>query len=611
MGIKMLFTSKINKVKLLSICSGLFLVVLLMGFKASSNTVVDVQSYIISAKNYALLKSNLKALGVKPSHELTIIDSVAVELTQEQLKALQKKQKIKFTTNHKVELSGLAYGQRRWQPKSVVTEQVDATYVHYSGNYGGGVTIGFLDTGLDQLPGMSTDLNGRDKAWGTYDAINDTVSNDGIEESGHGTHVASIAVNSDFDSNGQIYGVAPNAAHVGIKAFDAEGKATYADVIRGIGWALQVKEQINLRVLNMSFSGPVRSNYWDDPLNKAVMKAWQAGIVVVASAGNKGSDPMSIGVPGNVPYIITVGAMTDDYTAFNYSDDKVASFSSAGPTPEGFVKPDVIAPGGHISGLMSFDSQIATEHPEYHDGGRYFEMSGTSQAAAVVSGVVALLLTDNPALTPDQVKCKLMASAYSANNEDGTKRYSVFQQGAGLVSAYYALASEADGCANSNLDIAKDLNEEAHFYGPANINEDGNFYVEGLGQEYVWDVNDPSVTGDGMFWRTSFEAQSAWQDTATTDGFFWRTNFETDGFFWRTDVGTDGFFWRTYVETDGFFWRTNVGTDGFFWRTDVGVNDIFLRENFETDGFFWRTDVGTDGFFWRTSIGINNWVEPQ
>tara|TARA_R110002124_G_scaffold105523_1_gene256527 strand:- start:124068 stop:125903 length:1836 start_codon:yes stop_codon:yes gene_type:complete len=611
MGIKMLFTSKINKVKLLSICSGLFLVVLLMGFKASSNTAVDVQSYIISAKNYALLKSNLKALGVKPSHELTIIDSVAVELTQEQLKALQKKQKIKFTTNHKVELSGLAYGQRRWQPKSVVTEQVDATYVHYSGNYGGGVTIGFLDTGLDQLPGMSTDLNGRDKAWGTYDAINDTVSNDGIEESGHGTHVASIAVNSDFDSNGQIYGVAPNAAHVGIKAFDAEGKATYADVIRGIGWALQVKEQINLRVLNMSFSGPVRSNYWDDPLNKAVMKAWQAGIVVVASAGNKGSDPMSIGVPGNVPYIITVGAMTDDYTAFNYSDDKVASFSSAGPTPEGFVKPDVIAPGGHISGLMSFDSQIATEHPEYHDGGRYFEMSGTSQAAAVVSGVVALLLTDNPALTPDQVKCKLMASAYSANNEDGTKRYSVFQQGAGLVSAYYALASEADGCANSNLDIAKDLNEEAHFYGPANINEDGNFYVEGLGQEYVWDVNDPSVTGDGMFWRTSFEAQSAWQDTATTDGFFWRTNFETDGFFWRTDVGTDGFFWRTYVETDGFFWRTNVGTDGFFWRTDVGVNDIFLRENFETDGFFWRTDVGTDGFFWRTSIGINNWVEPQ
>lgn len=554
----MLFTSNKNKVKLLSICSGLFVVALLMGFKASSNSEVSAQSYIISAKNVTLLKNNLRELGVTPTHELTIIDSVAVELTEEQLKALQNKQDIKFTSNHKVELSAQGHGQRRWQPRSVVTEQVDATYVHQTGNFGEGVTIGFLDTGLEHLAGLSTDLQGRDKAWGTYDAINDTVSNYGSEESGHGTHVASIAVNSDYDSYGQIYGVAPNAAHVGIKAFDTEGKATYADVIRGIAWALEVKDQINLRVLNMSFSGPVRSNYWEDPLNKAVMKAWQAGVVVVASAGNSGPDPMSIGVPGNLPYIITVGAMTDDYTAFNYSDDKVASFSSSGPTPEGFVKPDVIAPGGHISGLMAFDSQIVTEHPEFHDGGRYFEMSGTSQAAAVVSGVVALLLTDNPALTPDQVKCKLMASAYSANNEDGTKRYSVFQQGAGLVSAYYAIASNEVNCANNTLDIAKDLNDEEHFSGPANINEDGNFYVEGLGEEYVWDVNDVNFVGDGMLWKTSLEANSTWQDMATTDGMLWKTNFETDGMLWKTGFGTDGMLWKTSFETDGMLWKTTI-----------------------------------------------------
>lgn len=545
----MLFTSKINKMKVLLISGGVIAVSLLMGFKANSLEDNQLQSYIISAKNFTLLKANLKELGVTPSHELKIIDSVAVELTQAQLNTLQNKQKIKFTTNHKVELSGLNYGQRRWQPKSVVTEQVDATYVHYSGNYGGGVTIGFLDTGLDQLPGMSTDLNGRDKAWGTYDAINDTVSNDGIEESGHGTHVASIATNSDFDSNGQIYGVAPNAAHVGIKAFDSEGKATYADVIRGIGWALQVKDQINLRVLNMSFGGPARSNYWDDPLNKAVMKAWQAGIVVVASAGNKGSDPMTIGVPGNVPYIITVGAMTDDYTPFNYNDDKVASFSSAGPTPEGFVKPDLIAPGGHISGLMAFDSQIVTEHPEYHDGGRYFEMSGTSQAAAVVSGVVALLLTDNPALTPDQVKCKLMASAYSANNEDGSKRYSVFQQGAGLVSAYYAIASQAENCANSSLDIAKDLNDEEHFYGPANINNDGNFYVEGLGDEFVWKLEEGQLSGDALIWKFDFnDSTMANQDNASTNALIWKFDFETDALIWKFNFETDALIWKFNFE---------------------------------------------------------------
>lgn len=545
----MLFTSKVNKIKILLISGGLITISLLMGFKTTTSEDNELQSYIISAKNFTLLKENLKQLGVTPSHELKIIDSVAVELTQTQLKALQNKQKIKSSINHKVELDGVGYGQRKWQPKSVVTEQVDATYVHYSGNYGGGVTIGFLDTGLDQLPGLSTDLNGRDKAWGTYDAINDTVSNYDDESSGHGTHVASIATNSDYDSNGQIYGVAPNAAHVGIKAFDAEGKATYADVIRGIDWALQVKDQINLRVLNMSFSGPVRSNYWDDPLNRAVMKLWQAGIVVVASSGNKGPDPMTIGVPGNVPYIITVGAMTDDYTAFNYTDDKVATFSSSGPTPEGFVKPDIIAPGGHISGLMSFDSQIVSEHPEYHDGGRYFEMSGTSQAAAVVSGVVALILTDNPSLTPDQVKCRLMDSAYSADNEDGTKRYSVFQQGAGLVSAYYAIESKANNCANSNLDITKDLNDEEHFYGPGNINQDGNFYVEGLGDEFVWKIDQGQLSGDALIWKMGFnDPTMVDQERTSTDALIWKMDFETDALIWKMNLESDALIWKMSFE---------------------------------------------------------------
>ena len=541
----MLFTSNKNKIKLISVAGSILTLVMLMGFKSAVVKDEEAQSYIISAKNFTLLKNNLKELGATPTHELKIIDSFAVELTAEQLKSLQEKQEIKVSTNHKVELSGLGIGQRRWQPKSVVTEQVDATYVHRTGNYGGGVTIGFLDTGLDQLPGMSVDLNGQDKAWGTYDAINNVISNNGIEENGHGTHVASIATNSDFDRFGQIYGVAPNASHVGIKAFDSEGKATYADVIRGIDWALQVKDQINLRVLNMSFGGPVRSNYWDDPLNRAVMKLWQAGIVVVASAGNSGPDPMTIGVPGNVPYIITVGAMTDDYTAFSYNDDKVASFSAAGPTPEGFVKPDVIAPGGHISGLMSFDSQIVSEHPEYHDGGRYFEMSGTSQSAAVVSGVIALLLAEEPLLTPDQVKCRILDGAYQAKNNDDSLRYSVFQQGAGLVSAYYSLASTKNDCANTNLDIEKDLNGEVHYSGPANINDDGNFYVEGLGDEYVWRLDEPLLDGTALTWRMSAtESGSQWNDIASTDALIWRFNFETDALIWRFNFETDALIWR-------------------------------------------------------------------
>jgi serine protease AprX len=124
---------------------------------------------------------------------------------------------------------------------------------------------------------------------------------------------------------------------------DANGAGTYLDVIRAINWVVANKDTYAIRVLNLSFSTTPRSYYWDDPLNQAVMAAWEAGIVVVASAGNTGPDAQSIGVPGNVPYIITVGAMSDDYTPEDGADDVLASFSAAGPTYEGFVKPVIVS----------------------------------------------------------------------------------------------------------------------------------------------------------------------------------------------------------------------------------------------------------------------------
>lgn len=521
-----------------------------------NNTVNDeTQSYIISSANYQLLKEKVKELNVTPSHQLAIINAVAVDLNQSQLSQLQQNLEVNVSQNHSVELAGgNAWGKRKWQPKSVVNTLIGASAAHNAYNFGDGVTIGFLDTGLDQLQGtsaglgLSTDLYGRDKFWGTYDAISNSISNYSNEESGHGTHVASIAGNADYDVYGKVYGVAPNASLVGIKAFDAEGKATYADVIRGIDWALQVKDQINLRVLNMSFSGPARSYYWEDPLNQAVMKAWQAGIVVVASAGNNGPDPMTIGVPGNVPYIITVGAMTDSYTDGILSDDKLATFSAAGPTIEGFVKPEIVAPGGHLAGLMAFDTQIVAEHPEFHDGGKYFEMSGTSQAAGVVSGVVALLLTQDPTLTPDQVKCRLMDSAHAAFNDNGELAYSVFQQGSGMVNAADALTSTATACANQALDIAQDLGGNEHFFGPSNVNSDGNFYVEGLGDEYVWKLGENNLNGNTLIWRMNFAENALdWRNTASTDTLIWRMNLETDTLIWRMSVESDTLIWRMSV----------------------------------------------------------------
>ncbi|WP_057830371.1 S8 family peptidase [Colwellia sp. TT2012] len=549
-------------IKPLSLLGFISLSVWLISISVNSTTNAQTQSYtesyIISSANYPLLKEKIKALNLVPSHQLAIINAIAVDLNQAQLAQLQQELNFTITKNHKVTLSGgRAWGKRKWQPKSVVNDLIGASSAHAAQNFGDGVTIGFLDTGLDQLQGtskglgLSTDLYGRDKFWGTYDAINNTLSNYSNDESGHGTHVASIAGNADYDVYGKVYGVAPNAALVGIKAFDAEGKATYADVIRGIDWALKIKDQINLRVLNMSFGGQQRSYYWEDPLNQAVMKAWQAGIVVVASAGNTGPDPMTIGVPGNVPYIITVGAMTDNYTESDASDDKLATFSAAGPTPAGFVKPEIVAPGGHLTGLMAYNTQIVAEHPEYHDGGKYFEMSGTSQAAAVVSGIVALMLTQDPSLTPDEVKCRLMDSAHAAMTTEGKLAYSVFQQGSGMVNAEDALASTTTGCANQALDIAQDLSGAKHFYGPANINDDGNFYVEGLGEEYVWRLGDNSLNGNALIWRLNYTGNTqGWHNTASTDALIWRLDFETDALIWRLNFETDALIWRLNFESN-------------------------------------------------------------
>src|SRR5690606_15574296 len=184
-----------------------------------------------------------------------------------------------------------------------------------------------------------------------------------------------------------------------------------------------------------------------------------------------------IGVPGNNPYAITVGAVTDRYEPGQPSQYRLASFSAAGPTYEGFVKPEVVAMGGHARGYAPDDGTLAQRFPQWLDT-RFpdMTMSGTSQAAAVTSGVVALMLEANPGLTPNNVKCRLMDGARPAVKADGTLAYSVFQQGSGLVNAHDAIYSTASNCANQGLNVVADLAGLQHYGGRANRDENGNYY---------------------------------------------------------------------------------------------------------------------------------------
>jgi subtilisin family serine protease len=365
---------------------------------------------------------------------------------------------------------------------------------------GTGVTVAVLDSGIlcgDQY--NTNDLNNVPRIVAQYDAINPTSNanttprtNCANDDYGHGTHVTSLIASSNTSSpslKGQPQGIAPMVKLVNVRAFDQNGQGSYTNVLNGLNWILANRTTYgNIRVLNLSFGAKPQSFYWNDPIDQAVMKLWQAGVVVVAAAGNYGPKPQTISVPGNTPYVITVGAMTDNYTPNDPSDDGIASFSSAGPTYEGFVKPDVVAPGGHLAGLMyTYLQTLSQNHPNFASDafGTYF-MSGTSQATAVTTGVVALMLEANPALTPDQIKCRLLSSTASLVGKSGTAAYSVFQQGVGMINAYNAVYSQAANCANQGLNITKDLAGTAHFGGPAHQNTTtGQFYVLGAGGHRV------------------------------------------------------------------------------------------------------------------------------
>src|SRR5258708_9823914 len=112
---------------------------------------------------------------------------------------------------------------------------------------------------------------------------------------------------------------------------------------------------------------------------------------------------------------MTAGALTDNSPPYDGTEDRLASFSSTGPTFEGVVKPELVSPGGHRAASMPRNSYLANIDPNsMSPGEQMFTMSGTSQAAAVTSGVVALMLQSDPTLTPDTVKCRLLTSGRPA-----------------------------------------------------------------------------------------------------------------------------------------------------------------------------------------------------
>ncbi|MBT8443014.1 MAG: S8 family serine peptidase [Gammaproteobacteria bacterium] len=236
---------------------------------------------------------------------------------------------------------------------------------------------------------------------------------------GHGSHVAGIVGGNGNVSNGAYPGVAPGATIHSIRVFDAAGRGVASDAIAALDWVLSNAAANGIRVVNMSLGKGIEESNTIDPLVLAVEQVWDAGVVVVVSAGNYGRDGnMTITSPGNSRKVITVGSLTDSGTGNDFSDDYVSTFSSMGPTlGDHVLKPDLIAPGNRLIAAMPAKGKLKKDLPNRVTAcgngctGNYLELSGTSMATAMVSGAAALMLTEDPSLSPSTIKARLMRSA--------------------------------------------------------------------------------------------------------------------------------------------------------------------------------------------------------
>ncbi|MDX1621306.1 MAG: S8 family serine peptidase, partial [Nitriliruptorales bacterium] len=358
---------------------------------------------VASGASLSTAKSAVAAAGGEVLLDLDIIEGFSATLTAEALEALLQVDGVRAVTID-AEVT-LAHGSadNPPAPDDFYDETVAASPVQAKGYDGSGVGIAVIDTGVTEVP----DLFGR-----LVGAVDFSGDGDDVDHFGHGTMIAGIAAGDGTASDGKFVGVAPGAHIIPVKIAGRNGAADVSHVLAAMQYVVSFKDDYNIRILNLSLGTDSTQPQALSPLNYAVERAWDSGIVVVVSGGNHGEDRKGrIPKPADDPLVITVGA-TDSNGTVDRGDDEVAAYSSRGPSiADGIEKPDIVAPGSHVVGTLAPDSMVDEEYPEAHIGEWYVQASGTSFAAGVVSGAAALLLEAHPDWTPNEVKGAIISTA--------------------------------------------------------------------------------------------------------------------------------------------------------------------------------------------------------
>jgi serine protease AprX len=431
---------------------------------------------------------------------------------------------------------------------------------------GAGVTVAVIDSGI----ALSADFDRRVKAF--YDfTTGGTVAARPFDDYGHGTHVAGIIGGSGAHSLlAEQAGLAPGVRFVVLKALDRSGAGYTSDVIRAIDFAVANRRALGIDIINLSLGHPIYEPAATDPLVQAVERASQAGLIVVTSAGNLGTQletgvPGYAGItsPGNAPSAITVGAIRTEDTVAR-GDDRLADYSSSGPTWfDGFVKPDVVAAGHNIIAAAAPAGTLYQTYPQVRVGNPYYmRLSGTSMASAVTTGVIALMLEANreaahtgaPALTPNIVKAVLQFTATDVLSDEGIS-YDALRQGAGSVNGRGAidLARAVDTtAAPGSWWLTRTLSPWTTVGGETLLWKQGVIWGDGIIWGNTLDVNQ-RAWGAGVIWGSTV----TWTNgSPSTESLVW-TKPETwaSGIIWGNTL-------LTTAEGKGIIWGSTVVADG-------------------------------------------------
>jgi serine protease AprX len=364
----------------------------------------------------------VRSVGGHPGLDLHIINGLSARITAGAARSLAASPLV-----HAVSLNSLIKETTvNFDPSQLAAtfdQSVRATNIWYHST-GRGVGVAVLDTGvagdLPDFRSSQSDQSSRVVASAVIDP-NATTAGDTY---GHGTLVGGlIAGNGGYRDSGdpvwgKYAGTAPDAKLISIKMGNDTGQATTLDAIYGLQFAVDHKDDYNIRVVNLSFRSTTAQSYTTDPLDAAAEQAWFDGIVVVAAAGNLGSAPDAVSYsPANDPYVLTVGGL-DEMGTKSRSDDVEASWSGRGTTQDGVTKPDVLAPGAHIVATLAPNSAFSNLCQScITPDGSYFQASGTSLAAPIVAGVAADLVAAHPSWSPNMVKGAIVNTAYKLSGE--------------------------------------------------------------------------------------------------------------------------------------------------------------------------------------------------